>query len=155
MFLAKRIVLISLAIVALAAVGFFLYPGAQSKSFTLPDTPEKLVLAEEQARCAGIFAVFRIALKEENPRYEELSNTFGDAYTRHATMAIKLYFDGEKSKTQIENATEAFRKRLEEMVARKEDLRIVVDEAMSDCQKTELRTLAFIQHALQVHAAEH
>ena len=151
---AKRIVLIFLAMAILAAAGFFLYPSDPSTNFTLPDTPEKQALAEEQAQCAGIFHVFRGALKKENPYYEELNKRFGDAYARHSTMAVKLYFDSEKSKTQLESSTLAFGKRLESMVARKEDPRTVVDEAMSECQKTEFRTLAFIERTLQTHEAK-
>ena len=154
MFLTKRIVLIGLALVTMAAVWFFFYP-SQSQSFALSDTPERRTLAEEQAHCAGIFTVFRIALKKENPHYEELNKRFAEAYTRHSNMAIKLYFDAEKSKAQIENAAMAFGKRLEDKVARKEDPRVVVNEAMSECQKTEFRTLAFIQRALEAHAGEH
>ncbi|WP_156404524.1 hypothetical protein [Curvibacter sp. PAE-UM] len=156
----KLIVLILLAIAALTAAGFFLYPSPQTTSFTLPDTPERRFLAEEQARCAGIFHVFRVTLKKGTSYYEEFNKEYTDAYVRHATAAAKLHFDEETSTAQIHQASLALGKRLEEIVARNDDVKnkikdvkTIEDAETSECQRVELKTIAFVERALQAHAA--
>lgn len=157
----KRIVLILLAIAVLTTAGFFFYPSPQTTSFTLPDTPERRLLAEEQARCAGIFHVFRVTLKKGTSYYEELNKEYTDAYVRHATAAAKLHFDEESSTAQIHQASLAFGKRLEEIVTRNddvkkkvEDIKTIVDAETNECQRVELKTIAFVERALQTHTVK-